>query len=288
MKFEPRYTEENFNVHSQNHLWVFVRLSLWLLGIVLCVYFVLGFAADKIAERLPSRFESAIAIGFNSGIDSNAFPRTREYQQKILDSLVSASEGLPEFRYRVSVYDSDMVNAVALPAGNIVVFRGLLSEVKSEDELAMILAHELGHYAHRDHLRGLGRGLVLLSIMAALGVSGDVPGFISPSVQTFDLKYSRAQESAADVYATDLLKRAYGHVGGALSVFKVLERQEKGVKGPDMFSTHPDTLWRIQTLENYVQQKRYPNGAVRPLPDPGVLPFPDDKSGNRGKDGGSK
>ena len=46
------------------------------------------------------------------------------------------------------------MNAVALPGGNIVVFAGLLKEIKSENELAMILGHELGHFAHRDHLRG--------------------------------------------------------------------------------------------------------------------------------------
>jgi len=160
-----------------------------------------------------------------------------------------------------------------------VVFKGLLSELKSENEVAIILAHELGHYAHRDHLRGLGRGLVLVSIMTALGLSGDLPGFIAPSVQTFELKHSRDRESAADLYAIDLFARVYGHAGGAIDVFKVLARQDHGIKRPDMFSTHPDTLWRMQTLANYLQQKKYPAGSIRPLPESGVLPFPDDKKG---------
>jgi len=166
-----------------------------------------------------------------------------------------------------------------LPAGNIVVFKGLLSELKTENEVAIILAHELGHYAHRDHLRGLGRGLVLMSIMTALGLSGDLPAFIAPSVQTFDLKHSRDRESAADRYAMDLFARAYGHAGGTLDVFKVLARQEHGIKRPDIVSTHPDTLWRMQALTNYLQLKKYPQGSIRPLPESGVLPFPNDKKG---------
>lgn len=283
MKFESRYTEKNFNVPSHNQLWEFFRLSLWLVVIVFGVYFILGFAAEKIAERLPPKFEAAIADGITSKLDNDAFPRTSEYLQKILDSLVASAVDLPEFSYKVLVIDHTTVNAVALPAGNIVVFRGLLTELKSENELAMILAHELGHYAHRDHLHGLGRGLVLMSIMTALGLSGDIPGFIAPSVQTFNLKYSRDQESAADHFAIDLFARTYGHAEGTLDVFKVLERQERGTKTPRFFSTHPDTVWRMQSLANYLQLKKYRQGDVRRLPGSGVLPFPDDHNGNKGQ-----
>lgn len=277
MNFEPRYVEENVNVPHHNHLGDFFRLSLLLLAIVFGIYLSLGFVAEKIAERLPAKYETAIAGGFTSKLNYDAFPQTREYLQKVLDSLVSSSADLPKFSYKVSIYDLPDVNAVALPAGHIVVFRGLLAQLKSENEVAMILAHELGHYAHRDHLRGMGRGLVLLSIMTALGLSGDGPGFISPSVQTLSLKYSRDQESAADHYAIDLFARTYGHVGGALDVFRVLEREKKGSSGPGFFSTHPDTLWRMEALERHIQHKKSPSGAVRLLPGAGVLPFKDDK-----------
>lgn len=279
MKFEPRYCETNVNVPSHNHFREFVRLSLWLFGIVLGLYFVLGYAADKVAERLPPQFEAAIAAGITTSIEDGDFSHTNTYLQKTLDTLVSSAAGLPPFTYKVSVHDQATVNAVALPAGNIIVFTGLLSELKSENEVAMILAHELGHYANRDHLRGLGRGLVLMSIMTALGLSGDLPGFLAPTVQTFELKHSRDRESAADHYAIDLFVRAYGHAGGAIDVFKVLVRQEHGIKRPDIISTHPDTLWRMQTLDRYIQLKKYPLGSVMPLPESGVLPFPDDNKG---------
>lgn len=282
MKFEPRYSENNVNVPSQNHFREFIRLSLWLLGIVFGVYFVLGYASDKIAERLSPRFETAIAAGITSGLDRNNFPRTREYLQKILDSLVASAGNLPKFRYKVSIHDQSAVNAVALPAGNIVVFRGLLAELKSENEVAIILAHELGHYAHRDHLRGLGRGLVIMSITAALGLSGDLPGFIAPSVQTFNLKHSRNQESAADLFAMDLFARAYGHVGGAIDAFKVLAQHEHGIQSPDFISTHPDIRWRMQSLAGHMQLKKYPQGAIRPFPGSGVLPFLEDEKGKGG------
>ncbi|UPU37175.1 M48 family metallopeptidase [Geomonas paludis] len=278
MNFEPRYCEKNVNAQSNSHFGEFIRLTLWLLGIVFVIYLLLGYTAEKIAERLPPKFEAAIAGGITSKFGHSDFPSTQKYLQKVLDSLVSSAEGLPPFAYRVIVVDENIVNAVALPAGNIVVFKGLVSKLKNENEVAIILAHELGHYAHRDHLRGLGRGLVLVSIMTVLGVSGDLPGFISPSVQTFDLKHSRDRESAADRYAMDLFVRTYGHSGGTVEVFKVLAAQEQGGRRPELLSTHPDTLWRIQSLTDYLKLKKYPNGSILPLPKPGVLPFPNDQT----------
>ena len=279
MKFEPGYIEKNVNVSANNHFSEFLRLSLWLLVIVFGIYFILGFAAEKIATRLPPKFEEAMAGGFIAKLDQKAFPHTQVYVQKILDHLVISAENLPEFSYKVLIYDDKTVNAVALPAGNIVVFSGLLAELKTENELAMILAHELGHYAHRDHLRGLGRGLVLLSITTALGLSGDIPGFVSPAVQTFDLKFSRDQEEAADNFGVDLIVRAYGHAGGTLDVFKALERQDEGrIKSPEFFSTHPDTIWRMQSMATRLQLKKYPQRAGLPFPGQGVLPFLDDQA----------
>lgn len=266
MNFEPRYCEKNVNVTSQNHFGQFIRLSLWLLAIVFTVYFVLGYAADLIAERLPPKFETAIAAGIPSGIDRDDFPDTSAYLQNILDSLVASADDLPKFAYKVSVHDQAAVNAVALPGGHIVVYSGLLAELNTENEVAIVLAHELGHFAHRDHLHGLGRGLVLLTITAALGLSGDLPGFVAPSVQTFNLKYSRERESAADLYAADLFVRTYGHAGGIVEAFKVLARQERGYKGPEVMATHPDILWRKQSLSDYLELKKYPEGPIRPLP----------------------
>jgi len=276
MKFEPRYCEENVNAPEHSHFREFIRLSLWLTGIVCGIYLVLGYAADMLAERLPPRFETAIAAGISSRIGHDDFPSTSRYLQKILESLTSSAEGLPKFPYKISVRDEKTANAIALPGGHIVIYKGLLAELKSENEVAMILAHELGHYAHHDHLHGLGRGLVLLSIMTALGMSGDIPGFIAPSLQTFNLKRSRDQESKADFFAIDTLVRAYGHAGGGIPAFKVLARESRDMKRPEFISTHPDIVWRMESLANHIKVNKYPEGSVKLLPGSGALPFPDD------------
>jgi Zn-dependent protease with chaperone function len=82
--------------------------------------------------------------------------------QALVDRLQTQCAALP-YQITVHVQPSTAVNAAALPGGHMLVFSGLLTEMRSENELAFVLAHELGHYAHRDHLRGLGRALVLMA-----------------------------------------------------------------------------------------------------------------------------
>ena len=81
---------------------------------------------------------------------------------------------------------------MALPGGQIMVFSGLLKKVNLENELAMVLGHELGHYAHRDHLRGMGRGLgVTLGLAMLFGQDSAVAGIASDLFLGMEMRYSR-------------------------------------------------------------------------------------------------
>lgn len=277
MKFEPRYVEQNVNVEHKDNFREFIKLSAWLLGIVLGIYLVLGYVAEKIVQRLPYKYEAAIADLFVSKFGQDRYPRTDAYLEQVLDRLVNSAPDLPEFRYTIHIHESELVNAYALPAGHIVVFTGLLKQINSENELAMILSHELGHYVHRDHLRGLGRGLVLVSITAALGISGNSLNYVGSLIQTYDLKFSREQEARADLYALHLIARVYGHAGGALEVLNVLQQQHQGeLKGIEILSTHPDSVRRMQALLSEIERMHYPQRSNTPFAHDQRLPFLDD------------
>lgn len=278
MKFEPQYIEENVNVSHRNHGREFLQFAVVLIGIIFIVYLVLGFVAESIVLRLPLSVEITLGEKFMGQIDTETFPRTREYVQKVLDKLVAAAEGLPPFSYRVDIIDNEMINALALPAGRIVVYSGLLKEISSENALAMVLAHELGHYVHRDHLRGLGRGLVFMSIGALLSASGqNVPSFLMPSIYTLDLHSSRDQEEKADNFALDLMFVTYKHVGGVLELYDILQRKNDVRFLPTIFSTHPDTLKRKESLQKRLNIKSYRAEGRDPLPAPEGLPFSNDQ-----------
>lgn len=257
MKFTPKQLEENVNVSKTHPL---AELFWMIGGLVLLVgstFFLLGVSADWAASKTPVKIENWLG-----NLALNEFPAEESPELKVrLDALLAqVPEDSPLHQYNFNIYlsDSDDVNAIALPGGRIVVFNGLLKQVASENELAMVLAHELGHFAHRDHLRGLGRGLgIAVASALLLGENNSASSLISKAVLTFQVKYSQSQESAADKFGVDLLTARYGHAGGATTFFARLA-EDAGSKIPYVLASHPHPENRIETLNKRIQRLGYP------------------------------
>jgi len=258
MKFTPRAIKDNVNVSSSPPLKDFFKLTLKILGLILAVYILLGFAVDFIAPRISVNTELKLSKVFVRDLKKAERTQTELQLQRILEELVKKSQGLPAFSYKVFVEDSKNVNAIALPGGNIVVFSSLLKEVKSENELAMVLAHELGHFYRRDHLRGLGRSLVFLLISSALfGNNNPASKFLANAVTNAEMRFSQTQEKAADLYALELLNKTYGHVGGAVDFFERMTSKQKLWPIFYIFASHPYPKTRVNALKKAITTKGY-------------------------------
>jgi predicted Zn-dependent protease len=231
----------------------------WIVGGAVVIYLVLGFALDILVAKMPARIEQTVGSFFSRAYNFKKSPSAGELKlQALLDEL---TRQMPEsnFEYTVHIAQSPQVNALALPGGNILVFSGLLKEVKSENELSMVLAHELGHFAHRDQLRGLGRGAVFIVLSGAVfGVDSQITEFAQKALLTTELEFSRQQEAAADKFALGLLYKRYGHVGGAVDFFEHLKDKTKTRRFLNFFSTHPYPLERINLLEKEIRKRGYP------------------------------
>ncbi|NJR22069.1 MAG: M48 family metallopeptidase [Richelia sp. CSU_2_1] len=168
--------------------------------------------------------------------------------------------------YRLLYIPDDTANALALPGDTIIVYRGLIQQLESENELMMILGHELGHFANRDHLRAIGRGLALQLVVAVF--VGDTGGFanIAAAIAS-DLskaQFSRNQESQADEFGLKLLVSHYGHAAGATDFFQRLARENN--LDIALLATHPAPGDRTVTLKQTIAQRRYPIRDLSPLP----------------------
>ena len=152
--------------------------------------------------------------------------------------------------------DNKIINALALPGGQIIVFSGLLEAVKSENELAFVLAHEISHYANRDHLRGIGRSLIFMSIGTTLFHSSNfIRDRLGSWLQISELAFSRKQESAADAYALNLLNCQQGNAKGAISFLEITSKMDQQSFGGHYFSSHPDNKERISALTELAQER---------------------------------
>lgn len=265
MKFTPQEIKGNVNVSPVSPVKDFFELVIKILGLLLAAYILLGFAVDYIAPRVSISTEQKLGKLISAEFDKETRTPVESQLQQIVDELVKNSRELPPFTYKVYVEKSKKINAFALPGGSIVVFSALLKKVDSKNELAMVLAHELGHFYHRDHLRGLGRGLVFLLISSVLfGTDSSVNKVINNAVTNVQMSFSRAQEKAADLYALDLLNKTYGGVAGAIDFFEKMALNEKWWPVFYVFSNHPYPKSRVRALKEAIKIKGYPAGQKMP------------------------
>jgi predicted Zn-dependent protease len=148
---------------------------------------------------------------------------------------------------------------MALPGGYIYVTRGMLAHLNNEDQLATVLAHEIGHVAARHAARQawqqkIGQGLLLGGALLGQGLglpTQDILNLGSMAAQLIFTRYSREDELEADKLGVE-----YSSAGGydpyeAIGLFQTLNRiQEKEGQGmPSFLSTHPDPGARIQRIK---------------------------------------
>jgi len=264
MKYTPKTLEGNVNISDTPPIKEFTILLIGILGILIGIYMALGLAVDLIVPWVPQRIEKNLGGIFLENYGIGVKTPAAEHLQQLLDSLTKA---LPEneLSFKVHLIEQSQPNAMALPGGHIVVCSGILNDVGSENGLAFVLSHELGHFTHRDHLRGLGRGLILWAFSAVLtGNNSVITNFLAQSLVNVEMKFSQRQETMADLFALDLLYQRYGHVGGAEEFMENVCIKEKRGRLSYYFASHPHPRNRIKVMEEYIQEKGY----LRKLPVP--------------------
>lgn len=262
--YVPKVPRSNPNISDTPPLKEFAQVGAIVLGGVLLLYWLLGSMAGCAASRIPYDLErkltEGVALHKAFEMDDAKFAAERLRLQDIVDEM-SASLGDQPLQYTVHIVDDPMVNAAALPGGHILVFRGLLSEAESENEIAMILGHEIGHLVHRDHLRALGRRAVLVFMASALGASGAAEQLLVGSMDTLDRSFNRGQEQRADEIGVQLLVEHYGHGGGATDFFA---RHAGDSEGLELFATHPLSDKRVAAIEAWLTQRGAPERETVP------------------------
>ena len=235
MTYQPREIPEdiNVNVTKINPL---VNLG-YLVGTVavfgVAAYLSLGVIATQLTIRMsPEREHKMGQAMVKSNIISAEDISTKQVKQleHLQELLVELNDGEPENRsipLQVHLMQNDIANAFAFPGGQIVVTTGLLEEVESENEIAFVLAHELGHHAGRDSLERLGRSIVLIFIGTAIGIGSGNSDFIINTASLEYLHHGRTQESAADSYALEKVIQHYGHGKASLDFFERIEKEKK-------------------------------------------------------------
>ena len=251
MEYDPKLPAEGINTSDDHPLREFALLVAGLIGAVLALIAIAALAIDRLVPLVPPALEARWFGGFADAVAA-ADPRSAPVQA-LLDRLASHWPDAP-YPFRVGVLDEPDPNALALPGGAILVTSGLLDQVASENELALVLGHELGHFRARDHLRGLGRGLAAQLVVGALGGSGELVSGLSGFAGALAQRgFDRRQESQADAFGLSLVQAEYGHVAGARDFFARLASSQRdapnaGHRLARYLETHPLHEDRVEAL----------------------------------------
>jgi predicted Zn-dependent protease len=188
------------------------------------------------------------------GGDYTTHPEIVEYVRSVGQRLASVSDrALP---YEFHVLNDGTPNAWALPGGKIAINRGLLTELKSEAELAAVLAHEIVHSAARHGAKNMERGLLLQGAVLATSVAtsnseyaGLATGGAGMAAQLLTHKYSRGAELEADYYGMQYMARAGYDPHAAVELQRTFVRLSEGRQSnwlEGLFSTHPPSMERVE------------------------------------------
>jgi len=231
-----------------------------------------GEAVAKSFEDITPEQEYYVGRAVGANILSQIPPyeeaKTNAYLNLLGQSLAMASDRPETFGgYHFLVLDSAEINAFAAPGGLVFVSRGLLRCADSEDSVAAILAHEIGHVVKQHGLKAIktarfkdaglaiGKAAVeelgsaeLAKVTAAF--SGTIDDITSTLVNS---GYSRGAEKEADLAAVEILKRS-GYDPNALVRMLVVMKSRLKPGGPDFAKTHPDPEDRIAEIRKVLPE----------------------------------
>lgn len=256
MKFVPRRMGESAETSSgggpSGTYKEILSLALLVCLTMTGLYLVVGWITDLVVSGISPQKESEIFGRLNMVEEfsvevPSAYAEKWQRVETILEKLQGYQEVAP-LQYTLAFNPSPDPNAFAIPGGTISVTAGLLDELDEEIAIAFVMAHELGHFANRDHLKGIGRRLGFgLGVRILFG--GGLDSLTNKGAELMLLSYSRSQESLADQFAMGCLDAVYGRRDGAGRLFEILNQSASLPGWAYMFSTHPDSGERLQMLQ---------------------------------------
>ena len=229
-------------------------------SLLLVAFYGIPEIADRLAPVLPQAIEQR--LGNAADIQVRAMfdkgPKTRPFEcggapveaegKKAFEKLMASLErgGAVRIPIRAVVVRREEPNAVTLPGGHIYVFQGLIDKASDVDEVAGVIAHELGHAANRDGIRTLvqaaGLSLVFGSLLGDF-VGGGAVVFAAESL--LKSAYSRHKESAADDFAVHTMQALNAN---PRSLGSFLARIAGSSNRGSIFVAHPATPDRVARI----------------------------------------
>lgn len=195
-------------------------------------------------------------------------PQTKQYVER-LNKLVEGLDEVEGIPLNFKVYYVVDVNAFACPDGSVRVFSSLM-DIMTDDELLGVIGHELGHVALKHSKKAYRTALLTSALKDGIASTGGKAAALTDSQlgqlgeAVLNSQFSQKEESQADDYGYDFLKKKGKNPWSIALSFEKLQQlengAEKGSKMERLLSSHPDTSKRIQKMSDRAKA----DGIARP------------------------
>ena len=208
---------------------------------------------DAASQQYRQMMAEARSKGALAPDDHPQLVRLRRIAQRIIPHAAPWNERARHWQWEINLIGSRQINAFCMPGGKIAFYTGVLDQLGlDDDESAMIMGHEMAH-ALREHARerlaktqATSIGLSLGAQLLGLGDLGNVAANLG--TQLLSLKYSRDDETEADLVGLELAARGAYRPQASVSLWEKMAAQN-GSGGPGFLSTHPSGPNRIRELQ---------------------------------------
>ncbi len=260
------------------------RKSLFPAGILLFLLLFVACAKVPITNRtqfilLPRAFEMHLgASAYVNLLETEKISRDAHYNEVVrkVGRRIAAVSHTPNLRWRYTVFDSEQVNAFALPGGKIGVYTGLMPVAKTEAGLATVMAHEVAHATARHGGERLTLGILLEMGSAALAsamrkkdeetTARVLAAYGVGSALAVALPFSRKQEAEADRIGLIYMAKAGYDPREAIPFWERMGDAGRG-SPPEFLSTHPGHRTRIKNLRKLMPEALEYYEASQKVPD---------------------
>lgn len=235
-----------------------IAIAVFILGLIgLSYVYFIPWVGEKSVALIPESYDTQMGRLF--------------YEQNLVfaDIDTAKTKALNNFAYNLklnnnktikfTVVKSPVVNAYALPDGNVVIYTGIIDKMQDYDELVGLIGHEVSHVNNRHSMKMICRNLSgYLFVSAILGDANGIMATIGDNVNSLQsLSFSREFEHEADADGFKIVTANQVNPKGMSNLFKRLEDPTGGLM-PAFLSTHPVTKERITFVDEMIKNQKYP------------------------------
>lgn len=222
-----------------------LRVLIFLFLVLLAVYiWLVPYLAVRLAEKVPVSYEENLGNGMYNSMKPGfeVDEKKTAYINEFFDELHITTQ----YKITITVVKEDIMNAFAMPGGNIIVYDEIIAGMDNYTELAALLSHEFIHIQNRHTtktlFREMGNSMLFSVIFGNTGAAGNM--IIRNADNLKNLSYGRSLEKEADLDGLKILTERKIDPNGFVDLFKMLEK-ENNVKVSEWMSSHPDIDKRI-------------------------------------------